>query len=338
MQGKQILFTEKNVAKLVDFEINEPKDNEVVVQTVFSSISCGTEKANLTGDANVSIVTAGSDFFPRALGYSSAGYVVKKGQNVKSVEIGDRVIVYWGCHKNYNVVPEEQVVKIEDDSIGFEDAALAFIATFPLAAIRKTKLEIGESALVTGLGILGLNAVKLLRIAGAAPVIAADPNPERRKIALENGADYAFDPLDENFAEDVKKVSGGVKVAIEVTGVGAGFNETLDCMAKFGRVALLGCTRNSNFTVDYYRKIHGPGITVVGAHTNARPDWESSHGMYTHRDDILAVLKLCSYGRLTLKNLVGEMRFPEECTEVYTRLVTDKNFPITVQFDWRNLK
>lgn len=339
MQCKQIVFTEINKAELLTVDAKEPSPNEVMVETMFSTISCGTERANITGDPNVNARGASCVSFPRMSGYNSAGVVVKKGENVKSVDVGDRVVVYWGFHKGYNTVNEANVVKIEDDKIGFEAAAMSFISTFPMAAIRKTRIEMGESAIVMGLGILGMIAVKLLRAAGAVPIIAADPNPQRREIALKNGADYAFDPLSEGFAEEVKKVTGGgVNVAIEVTGVGAGFNEALDCMAKFGRVALLGCTRNSDFTVDYYKKIHAPGITVIGAHTIARPDTESHPGWFTHRDDIKAVLKMCSGGRLCLDNLVEETHSPEECFNVYSRLAHDKNFPIVVQFDWRRLK
>lgn len=338
MKCKQIVFTEKNKAELLTVDVNEPAENEVMVETMVSTISCGTERANITGDPNVNAFGASGVYFPRMSGYNSAGIVVKKGAEVKSVDIGDRVVVYWGQHKSYNVVPEEQVVKIEDDSVSLETAAMSFISTFPMAAIRKTRLEMGESAIVMGLGILGMIAVKLLRAAGAVPIIAADPNPKRREIALKNGADYAFDPLCKGFSEEVKKVTGGgVNVAIEVTGVGAGFNEALDCMARFGRIALLGCTRNSDFTVDYYKKIHAPGITVIGAHTMARPEVESHTGWFTHRDDINAVLKLCG-GRLCLENLIEETHSPDECPEVYNRLVFDKDFPIVVQFDWRKLK
>jgi hypothetical protein len=98
---------------------------------------------------------------------------------------------------------------------------------------------------------------------------------------------------------------------------------------------LLGCTRDSNFSIDYYRKVHGPGITLVGAHTNARASVESSHGNYTHIDDIKTVLKLCSLGRLTLKDLIKEVHKPCDCPSVYTRLAKDKTFPVGVQFDWR---
>lgn len=339
MKNQQIVFTEKNKAELLDVELHEPKANEVMVKTMVSTISCGTERANITGDLSTNAFGGPTVVFPRMSGYNSTGVVVKTGADVKSVATGDRVVVFWGRHKTYNVVPENRVVKIEKDSVSFETGAMSFISAFPMAAIRKTRLEMGESAIVMGLGILGMIAVKLLRVAGAVPILAADPNPERREMALKNGADYALDPLSPDFAQTVKKITrGGVQVAIEVTGVGAGFNEALDCMARFGRVALLGCTRNPNFTVDYYRKIHAPGITVIGAHTIARPEKESHPGWFTHRDDIRATLNLCAGGRLCMENLLGETHSPVECPEVYNRLIFDKDFPVVVQFDWRALQ
>ena len=338
MNTKQIVFTAINTAELLDVEIPELEDDSVVIETAITTISSGTERANIIGDPSVSPKKGAEVKFPRTAGYNCAGIVTAVGPAVTSVKVGDRVVAFWSKHKAINVMPEEKVIKLPDD-VSFQDAAISFIASFPMAAIRKTRLEMGESAMVMGLGILGMIAIKLLRVAGAVPVIAVDPNPARRQIALENGADYAFDPFDESFAENVKSVTGGgVNVAIEVTGVGAGFNGALDCMAKFGRVALLGCTRNSDFTVDYYRKIHAPGITVIGAHTIARPESESHPGWFTHRDDITSILKLCSGGRLCLGDLVTETHSPAECGEVFERLVNDRNFPIGVQFDWRMLK
>lgn len=337
---KQIVFTKPNVAEYLtvkEADFSEIRPDQVVVKTFFSTVSAGTERANYTGEQAVSMDKNAKVVFPRALGYSSAGEVVKVGANVTKVKPGDRVAVYWGKHVNYNEVSEDNVVKIESENVSYEAAAISFIATFPLAAIRKVNLEIGESLMVMGLGILGQLAVMLARAAGAYPVIACDPVAERREEALKNGADYTFDPFDEDFAKQVKNVTGGgVKTAIEVTGVGAGLDETLDCMAKFGRVALLGCTRSSDFSIDYYHKVHAPGITLVGAHTNARPQKESYPFYFTHEDDIKTVLRLCGCGRLPIQNLVKETDFPADCQSVYSRLATDKNFPIGVQFDWRN--
>ena len=340
MEIRQIVFTRKNCAELLIKE-EELRAGEVCVQTVVSTISPGTERANIIGESNVNPLREADlePIFPRTAGYSSAGVVTAVAENVTSVKVGDRVAVYWGKHKDYNIVPEENVVQIEDDQVSFEEAAVSFIATFPLAAIRKTRLEVGESMMIMGQGLLGQLAVQLARAAGAVPVIAVDPVPEKREEALKIGADYALDPYDPDFVETVKQITkGGVKTAIEVTGLGKGLEQCLDCMAKFGRVALLGCTRDRNFTIDYYRKVHYPGITLVGAHTGVRPEHESYPGYFTNRDDILTVLNLCAGKRVDLKKMTWEVCQPEECTTVFERLINDRQFPAVVQFDWRNNK
>lgn len=337
MQNKQIIFTAPCTAELLEQPLPSPGPGEVLVKVMVSTISSGTERANITGDPNTNYRAEGKVLFPRTAGYSTSGIVIETGENVESLKKGDRVAMYWSVHATYNCLPEKRVVKIPDP-ISFSEAALVHIGCFPLAAIRKCRLEIGEAALVMGQGILGQMAVMQLRAAGAAPVIAADPKPEKRARALELGADYAFDPSEPGFAEKVKEVTGGgAAVCIEVTGFGAGLNGALDCMKRFGRVALLGCTRNSDFTIDYYRKVHGPGIVLYGAHTAARPDNESSPGMWTTRDDMQAQMKLISLGRLQLAKLVEETHTPEEAPEVYTRLCNEKSFPV-VQFDWSDME
>ena len=284
--------------------------------------------------------------WPRMGGYSSSGIVESIGDWVKSVKPGDRVAMSWSWHKQYMSLPENQVYLIPEN-VSFQDAAFTHISTFPSAAIRKCALEFGESAIVMGQGVLGQLAVKLLRVAGAAPVIAADPSAEKRKEALELGADFVFDPLAPDFASQVKAVtesdrrthmgrksSNGANVAIEVTGNGAALNTVLDAVAPFARVALLGCTRDSNFTINYYRKVHGPGITLIGAHTNARPALDSRDGWWSERDDAQAILGLLSGKRMDFKCLIEETHSPAEAPEIFTRLANEPAFPI-VQFDWR---
>lgn len=338
MENKRIVFTKPNIAELLTVEAEPVKPGKVRVATEISSISSGTERANLTGDVNISVLRESTEaVFPRWSGYSAAGRVLEVGEKVQNLHPGDRVAMFWSTHSRFQNIPESQCLKLPD-SVSSEEAALFHIATFPLAAIRKCRLEIGESALVMGQGLLGLLAVKLLRIAGAYPIIAVDPVPEKRQRALEMGADYGLDPFDPEFAGKVKQITGGgVKVAIEVTGNGKALDGVLDCMAPLGRVGLLGCTRDPNFTIDYYRKVHGPGITLVGAHTNARPHTDSAPGYWTQRDDFTCVLSLVAGGRLRLKDLIEETHSPEEAPEVYARLAAEPSFPV-VQFDWRLLK
>ena len=339
MLSKRIVFTKPNTVELLDYEIGDPKENELQVALAVSTISSGTERANLMGSTTIAWnrPEAPEAIFPRYNGYSSAGIVTKVGASVTEFAVGDRVALSWTTHCQVLNIRAKLAHKL-DDCVSFSDAALAHIATFPLAAIRKCGLELGESAIVMGMGILGMIAVSLLKTSGAVPIIAVDPDATKREKALCIGADYALDPYDPEFAATVKELTkGGAKVGIEVTGIGAGLDGILDCMARFGRVSLLGCTRSSDFTIDYYRKVHGPGITLIGAHTNARPSRDSFEGWWTEYDDVEAILTLTKLGRIKLSEMVEEIHSPSDAAQVYTRLCAEKTFPL-VQFDWGKLQ
>ena len=338
MQTKQIIFTAPYTAELLDVECLPPKADEVTVRLAYSAISSGTEKANFVGDRNGTLVSEDAEaVFPRMVGYSAAGVVIEKGSDVTDIEVGDKVVVYWGKHKKHITVSRKNVIKIPD-GVSMAEASMTLISTFPLAAIRKTHLEIGESALVMGLGILGIFAVQQLRAAGAYPIIAVDPVGERREFALKMGADYALDPTSEDCVSKVKELSdGGVNVCIEVTGLGIGLIQALECMQKMGRVALLGCTRSSHFEIDYYGKVHGRGVSLIGAHTMARPERESSPGLWTDEDDLRTALHLIKGGRMNFKDMIFEIHSPADANEVYNRLASEKNFPIGVLFDWSRI-
>ena len=335
MQTKSIVFVEKNRAELIEETVGDLGPKDVLVRLRYSTISSGTERANLTGDANISPSRVIKPVtFPRRVGYCSSGIVEQVGSEVTTVKPGDAVAVSWGTHSQFVKKTEYDIHPLPCGEASLREGALALIGTFPLAAIRKCHLEIGEAAIVMGQGILGMIAVQLLRLGGAAPVIAVDPVAKKREAALKLGADAAFDPMAPDFAEAVHAlIPDGAPVAIEVTGQGKALDQVLDCVAKMGRVALLGCTRHSDFTIDYYRKVHGPGVSLIGAHTIARPKWESSPGLWTTHDDIMALLRLNALGRIHLADLVEETHSPAEATEIYTRLATEPSFPV-VQFDW----
>ena len=336
MKTKAIVFTRRGHAEWTEADLSALGAKDVLVRLEASTVSSGTERANLLDDGLLSVhkgAVAGENRYPKRMGYSCSGIVTAVGDEVTRVKVGDRVAAWWTTHSEYNCIPENKVLKLEDN-ISFAEAALWHIATFPLAAIRKTHLELGESAVVMGMGILGLMAVRLLAASGAAPIVAVDPVAEKRELALSMGADYAFDPFDPDFEKNVRAVTGGgANVAIEVTGNGKALDQVLDCMAKFGRVALLGCTRHSDFTINYYSKVHGPGISLIGAHTMARPYEESSAGLFTTYDDMAAIQRLVSAGRLSFLPLVAETHSPAEATKVYDRLAVEKAFPV-VQFDF----
>lgn len=338
MKTRQIVFTKPCTAELLDVDSKAPEAGEVTVTLDYSAISAGTEKANFTGARNA--VSAKEDdeaIFPRTVGYSSAGVISAVGAGIDHLKIGDRVAVFGGTHKKHLTIHSNNVITLPED-ISTKEASMLYISVFPLAAIRKVHLEIGESALVMGLGILGLLAVQELKAAGACPIIAADPKEDRRALALSMGADYALDPTKEGFADEVLSLTqGGTDVCMEVTGLGAGLISALDCMKERGRVALLGCTRSSKFEIDYYGKVHGRGISLIGAHNNIRPAADSSAGYWTCIDDMKAVLRLLSGKRLNFESIIGQIHSPANAQSVYDRCVNDPKFPAGVLFDWSRI-
>jgi threonine dehydrogenase-like Zn-dependent dehydrogenase len=253
---------------------------------------------------------------------------------------GDRVLTHWGStHSNYNCIAEQNLLKIEDDSLLPEHAVFAVIAGFSLNGLRKTRLEIGESTAVVGLGILGMFSVALCRIAGGSPVIAADLSAARRETALSLGAHEAFDPAKDDYIEQVKAAScGGVNATIEVSGQSVALQQALRFAAPFGRISLLGCTRVSDAAIDYYQQVHRPGVEIIGAHTNARPKLESRPHSWTWRDDARALMRFMADGRLNMGKILSAVYAPQEAPAVYRNLAEHPHdFPVGAVFDWKQL-
>ena len=332
MKKHQILFTAPRIAELVEVNVPALAEDDVLAKMEYTVVSGGTERAVLLGMQNT------PQTYPTSLGYCGVGRVVEVGAAVKKIRPGDRVLVYHGNHASYNIRKEEEITKVENDAIPSLDAAFVIIAAMGLGGVRKLELELGESAMVMGQGLLGIFATQFCRLSGAYPVIAADLNPARRKLALELGADYAFDPAAPDFIERVKAVTKGkgVNGCVEVTGISAAMHQALQCAAWMGRISLLGCTRVSDCGVDYYTQVHKPGVKLIGAHNFVRPKVESYPHHWTHHDDCNAILDLIAAKRLQVAPILSRVLSPADAPAVYTQLCEDKNFPLGTVFDWRS--
>ena len=335
MKKKQIFFTAPGTAELWEKDVPELKPNEVLTRMEYTVVSGGTERAVLLGMNNT------AQKFPCSLGYCGVGRVTAIGDQVKSVAVGDRVLVYHGIHAYWNLVSADQLTKVEDDSIDSRDAAFVIVASMGLGGVRKLELELGESAMVMGLGILGIFATAQLALSGANPLIAVDFDEKRRKVALEVGADYALDPGAPDFVETVKRLTGGkgVNATVEVTGSSAAMKQALECASWMGRIALLGCTRVSDCAVDYYSEVHKPGVKLIGAHNFVRPKAESYPHHWTHHDDCRCLLSLIARGKLRVAPIRSQIRKPKEAPEIYRWLAEGKNaageaFPLGMLIDW----
>lgn len=338
MKRSIISFTAVGQAELVESDLRPLTDHEVLVANEVSAISAGTERACLMDLPNLGDAPPGS--FPKTLGYSGVGRVVEVGKSVTVAKVGDRVLTHWGSqHANLNNISEQNLLKIEDNTLRPEHAVFSIIAGFSLNGLRKTRLEIGESAAVVGLGILGLFSVALCRIAGASIIVATDLSAKRRETAMALGAHYTFDPTDVDYIEQVKSVSGGgVNATIEVTGQSIALRQSLAFASRFGRISLLGCTRVSDSAIDFYQQVHRPGVEIIGAHTNARPMLESRPHSWTWRDDANALMHFMSDGRLDMSKILSATYAPQDAPVVYKNLADNhQKFPVGAIFDWTQL-
>ena len=117
MLNKQIFFTGIHKAQLLENETREVTGNEVLVKMEYTVVSGGTERACILGMNNT------VQKFPMSLGYCGVGYVEKVGSDVKKAKAGDRVLVYHGCHSKYNIRPEADITKVENDDISSIEAS-----------------------------------------------------------------------------------------------------------------------------------------------------------------------------------------------------------------------
>ncbi len=334
MKRKAVIFVERGVAEFTECDLPEVSGDKVLVRIEYSAISGGTEKANLLGLPNT---PAG---YPRWLGYSSCGRVVEVGEMVTRFKPGDRVIVYHGHHTNYNIVPEDDVFPVPYDDLSSLDCSFVLIAAMGLGGLRKTRIELGESGMVFGMGILGVFALNFMKLSGGLPVIAADFSETRRRLALNNGADFALNPADDNFVEKVRRITEGkgVNAIVEVTGSSAAMLDALKCASKMARISLLGCTRVSDSAVDYYSQVHCPGVQLIGAHNFVRPKVDSYPYHWTNADDCYSIMQMMHTGRLDCGKIITEVVKPEDGKAVYDRLIIDPDFPTGIAFDWRSVE
>lgn len=332
--GHCLVFESLGQAVLRQVDVPPPGPGEVLLENIYTVVSAGTERANLLQLPNT--VTA-ENGFPFKPGYCGAGRVVAIGDGVTSWKVGDRAVINWAGHRSHSVRKAVDTLRIDDDAIDLLDAAFAPIAAFSLLGVRKLRLELGESAMIAGLGILGVLALQFAALSGAVPVLVADPDPERRKLALELGATAALNPEADDFLEQVKAVTDGKgpDAVVEVTGVAAALQQALAYIAWEGRISLLGCTRIADVPIDFYRYVHRRGVSLIGAHTYTRPKHDSSPGRWTELDDYRTFLKLVAARKVKTRPLVSEIVSPTEAPAVYRRLAETRNPPLGIVFDWR---
>jgi NADPH2:quinone reductase len=192
---------------------------------------------------------------PAILGGEIVGSIEALGEGVEHLEVGATVfaLIDVGGYAQYAVAPTSSIIPVPE---GLDPVhGVAFIVQGLTAALvlRETAgLQAGESILIQGAaGGVGLISVQLAKIYGAGLVIAAASSPEKREFALGLGADCAVDYTIPDWPQQVLKATDGhgVDIVQEMTG-GHVFQQSLDCLAKFGRMVVYGCASREPVNLD----------------------------------------------------------------------------------------
>ncbi|MFQ3621265.1 MAG: hypothetical protein SNJ78_10040, partial [Spirochaetales bacterium] len=185
MQAKRLVFS---AVKKVEWETFTLPDtvapSEILVQAEYSLISPGTELAIFTG-SHIGFTMEKPPFplIPSNPGYALVGRVLEAGEKIAPYYKGKRVLVE-APHGTYALVEVRRNPPVLlPETLDPKVAPLIRMAKIGITALRIAPPQLGEGALIFGLGLVGLLCAQLYRLSGAKPVGGTDRIPSRLTLA-----------------------------------------------------------------------------------------------------------------------------------------------------------
>ena len=299
--GRVLVLEGPRTLRLREEDAPELRPREVLVRTLVSGISHGTELNLYRGSSAFAdrefdrelraFVTPDPPHptYPALLGYSLVGVVEAVGAEVTELAPGD--LVHAGVpHREQAVVDLDAAARATYPLIRLPAtepppwALFVSLGAVALVAVHDANLKVGDHVAVFGLGAIGLMVVQMARLAGAARVTAVDPVAERRELALELGAHAAVDPP---AGVAIKRAGRGVDAAIETSGAPAGLHDAIAAAALGSRVVTVGFYQGGAEAVRLGEEWHHNRLDMVssmgawGAPHRAHPSWDRPRVMQT---------------------------------------------------------
>lgn len=297
-----------------DIPVPTPGERDVLVRVKAAGI-CHSDVHYRAGISPVSPL-------PCTLGHEVAGVIEQVGATVTNVQPGDRVCIHYmvtcgncyycslgseqfcpngrmigksrdGGYAEYIVVPARNVFRLPDE-IPFEHGAVMMCSSSTAYhALRKGRLQPGETVAVFGVGGLGMSAVQLARAMGALDVYAVDIRAPKLELARQLGA-IPVDAGRCNPVDDIRRLTAGrgVDVALELIGLQLTMQQAFESLAIFGRAVLVGVT-DQVMQFAPYRSMVCKETEIIGA---------SDH----LASELPALLELARRGLLDLEQVVTE--------------------------------
>ena len=332
MNNKKIVFEAPWKVSYHSEEIQLcPGKGEMLVETLYSLISTGTELACLSG---------GESWFqmPAVPGYCCVSKVLEAGEDAPYKE-GD-LIFHYGMHSRYQLTSPDSynlVVKVPE-GLDLQSIPMVRMATIAFTSIRVSEIELGDVVLVSGLGLVGNMAAQLAHLSGAV-VIGVDPAPSRRELAEKVGIDCAVSPEEAEAAVQKLTEGRGCNTVIEATGIPACAKTCLSYVGYHGEMILLGTPRGDYETnlAEVLRCTHLDElgcVTLKGAHEWRIPTMRERYVKHSIERNTMVCFDQIRRGKLHLKELVSHVLTPEEAADVYLKLNEDRNAYLGIIIDW----
>lgn len=270
---------------------------------------------------------------PLPLGYCNAGTVVEVGDGVNDFKVGDRVISN-GPHAEYVCVPRNLCAKIPE-GVSDEQASFTVLSSIALQGIRLLEPTIGETIVVTGLGLIGLVAVQLLRANGCR-VLGIDLDPSRLELARSFGAETVDIRSGADPIAAAQAFSKGVGVDGVLITASSKSNEIMKQAAtmcrKRGRIVLVGVVGLELSRSDFYKKelsfqvscSYGPGRYDAEYEDRGR-DYPLPFVRWTEGRNFTAILDLLASGRVDVQSLISKQIPQAQADQAYQSLTGDKD-------------
>ena len=334
MQIRYIAFTEPNQVscKTAEKTLAAPP-NGALVQMRYTCISAGTELAKLSGLQPV-------EFPLGPLGNRAVGRVLEVGAERDDLKPGDLVFCH-GTHSSCAAV-DRLLVKLPDQ-LDRPETALLGMALVAFTGLRVGQPELGDTAVVTGAGLVGQFAAQLLQLAGV-KVILVDPVPGRLDIARHCGIDHGISA--EGATEKVLELTAGqgAEYIFECSGIPAVVEGAVAYGGRSAQLILIGSPRGefrADLT-DFLNHFHlwrpQGDLTLKGAHEWKIPLYPvhgSKHSM-ARNGRILAELLVAE--KLKMAPLLTGVFNPEDGQEAYTQLRLQKEQHLGAVFAWTGSK
>jgi len=340
---REVVFTAPNVVQLEEVDIDlTPSPDEVVIRTLASIISAGTELACLAGLADWAP-------FPFRPGYGAVGEVIAVGSAVSDIKVGDIVLTY----SNHASYAKSRVLAMKVPK-GLDPFKAVFVrmANVAITALRVSDAELGDTVAVIGLGVVGNLAAQLFQLAGCR-VIGIERVQRRLEIASECGIEHLVDASSSDPVKAVRDLTDGVgcQVVVDATGSPQATLLAPQLTAKYGEVILLGSYFKRELmtnVTELLERIHLAGygcITFKGAHEWRYPVKERRSDILPSEQNAMIYkhsierntkinMQLIAEGKLKVEPLLTHRMRPEQCAEAYSGLRERQNEFIGVVFDW----